>query len=214
VWNRRTVRLSELHQERLLQLPRSFVVRRTADAICLTHQVRPRNCRGNKCNRNAVAFAGTFEGAALLPNVAQRGSADLKAIRLRGKSLLLEMGILRLKDSSANSMVALLLNSPRHAVPEILGKRLKATRRVRIRASWRREVWHNLLPRRSSCLKDCRRFRTRKTNLTATALWLTVGVRADAKNSQEKNSLEESCRTAVDRRHACRGLLGLARGRQ
>src|SRR5437867_4108943 len=41
-WNRRTVRLSELHQQRLLQLPRSFVVRRTSDAICRTHQVRPR----------------------------------------------------------------------------------------------------------------------------------------------------------------------------
>ena len=32
--NRRTVHFSELHQQRLLQLPRSFVVRRLGDAIC------------------------------------------------------------------------------------------------------------------------------------------------------------------------------------
>src|ERR1043166_3594569 len=41
-WHRQWVNVSELHQQRLLQLPRSFVVRRLGDAICRTHQVRPR----------------------------------------------------------------------------------------------------------------------------------------------------------------------------
>src|ERR1044072_7428971 len=39
---RREIQLSELHQQRLLQLPDSFVMRRMTDAICRTHQVRPR----------------------------------------------------------------------------------------------------------------------------------------------------------------------------
>src|SRR5262245_59456497 len=41
-WNRRMVHVSELHQQRLLQLPRSFAVRRMTDRICRSHQVRPR----------------------------------------------------------------------------------------------------------------------------------------------------------------------------
>src|SRR3954451_4668360 len=40
---RRTVDVSELHQERVLQLPDTFVMRRMSDAICREHQVRPRN---------------------------------------------------------------------------------------------------------------------------------------------------------------------------
>jgi hypothetical protein len=38
------------------------------------------------------------------------------------------MGLLRLKDSSANSMVAAFTELTKAAVPEILGKQLKATR--------------------------------------------------------------------------------------
>ena len=46
-WNRRVVRLSELHQQRLLQLPRSFVVRRTSDAILPKPPGPATNGRGN-----------------------------------------------------------------------------------------------------------------------------------------------------------------------
>jgi len=127
-WNRRMVRLSELHQQRLLQLPRSFVVRRTSDAICRTHQVRPRTVAEISAIETLLRSLAPLKAAALLPNVAQRGSTDLKAIRLRGKSLVLEMGILRLKDSSANSMVAAFSELAKAAVPKILGKSLKATR--------------------------------------------------------------------------------------
>lgn len=129
-WNRRTVRLSELHQQRLLQLPRSFVVRRTADAICRTHQVQPRTVAEISAIETLLRSLAALKSAALLPNVAQRSSTDLKAIRLRGKSLLIEMGILRLKDSSANSMVAAFTELAKTAVPEILGKRVKGTKRI------------------------------------------------------------------------------------
>jgi hypothetical protein len=37
------------------------------------------------------------------------------------------MGILRLKDSAANSMVAAFTELAKAAVPEILGKRMRAT---------------------------------------------------------------------------------------
>jgi len=121
------VRLSELHQQRLLQLPRSFLVRRMADTICRTHQVRPRTVAEISAIETLLRSLAPLKAAALLPNVAQRGSTDLKAIRLRGKSLVLEMGILRLKDSSANSMVAAFTELAKAAVPKILGKRLQAT---------------------------------------------------------------------------------------
>ncbi|PYI91684.1 MAG: hypothetical protein DMF03_02925, partial [Verrucomicrobia bacterium] len=39
---RRIIDFSELHQERLLQLPDSFVMRRMTDEICRNHHVRPR----------------------------------------------------------------------------------------------------------------------------------------------------------------------------
>src|SRR5215467_8156327 len=41
-WDRQSVHVSELHQQPLPQLPRSFVVRILGDAICQNHQVRPR----------------------------------------------------------------------------------------------------------------------------------------------------------------------------
>src|SRR5947207_13175600 len=38
---RRLVHFSQLHQQRLLQLPDSFVMRRMTHEICRRHQVRP-----------------------------------------------------------------------------------------------------------------------------------------------------------------------------
>jgi hypothetical protein len=45
------------------------------------------------------------------------------------------MGILRLKDSSANSMVAAFTELAKATVPEILGKRLKTTKASKSRAN-------------------------------------------------------------------------------
>jgi len=117
-----------MHQQRRLQLPDSFVMRRMTDEISRNHQVRPRTVAEISAIETLLRSLAPLKAAALLPNVAQRGSTDLKAIRLRGKSLVLEMGILRLKDSSANSMVAAFTELAKAAVPKILGKSLKATR--------------------------------------------------------------------------------------
>jgi len=127
-WNRRMVHISELHQQRLLQLPRSFVVRRTADDICRIHQVRPRTVAEFSAIETLLRSLAPLKAAALLPKVTLRGTTSLKAIRLRGKSLRLEMGLLCLKDSSSNSTVAAFTELARTAVPKILGRRLKGTR--------------------------------------------------------------------------------------
>ncbi len=127
-WNRRMVHVSELHQQRLLQLPRSFVVRRMSDAICRNNQVRPQTVAEISAIETLLRSLAPLKAAALLPKVAQRGTTGLRAVRLRGKSLPMEMGILRLKDSSANSLVAAFTQLTKAAVPEILGQRLKATR--------------------------------------------------------------------------------------
>jgi len=63
-----------------------------------------------------------LKAAALLPKVALRGTTDLKAIRLRGKSMPLQIGLLRLKDSSTNSTVAAFTELAKTVVPKILGK--------------------------------------------------------------------------------------------
>jgi LysR family cyn operon transcriptional activator len=127
-WNRRMVHLSELHQQRLLQLPRSFVVRRMTDAICGSHQVRPRTVAEISAIETLLRSLAPLKAAALLPKVALRGATSLRAIRLRGKSLRLEMGLLSLKDSSANSTVAAFTELAKAAVPKILGKRPQRTR--------------------------------------------------------------------------------------
>jgi LysR family cyn operon transcriptional activator len=123
--NRRMIDLSELHQQRLLQLPRSFLVRRTSDAICRSNQVRPQTVAEISAIETLLRSLAPLKAAALLPKVALRGTTGLKPIRLRGKSVPLEMGILRLKDSSANSSVAAFTELAKAAVPKILGNRLK-----------------------------------------------------------------------------------------
>src|SRR5215475_14811029 len=119
-WNRRMVRLSELHHQRLLQLPRSFVVRRMTDRICRSHQVRPRTVAEISAIETLLRSLAPLKAASVLPKVALRGTTGLKAIRLRGKSIQLEIGLLRLKDSSANSMVAAFTELAKAAVPKMI----------------------------------------------------------------------------------------------
>lgn len=130
-WNRRMVHLSELHQQRLLQLPQSFVVRRMTDGICRNHQVRPRTVAEISAIETLLRSLAPLKAAALLPKVALRGTAGLKAIQLRGKSLRVEIGLLRLKDSSTNSTVAAFTELAKVAVPKILGEGLVRRRRSR-----------------------------------------------------------------------------------
>ena len=121
-WNRRTVRFSELHQQRLLQLPRTFVVRRMTDRICRSHQVRPRTVAEISAIETLLRSLAPLNAASLLPKVASQGNTGLKTIRLRGRSLRLEIGLLRLKDSSADSTVSAFTELAKTAVPEMIKK--------------------------------------------------------------------------------------------
>ena len=123
-WHRRVVPLSELHQQRLLQLPDSFVMRRMTDDVCRNHQVRPRTVAEMNAIETLLRSLAPLNAAALMPKIALQGREGLKlrAIRLQGKKLGLEIGLLRLRDSSANSAVAAFTSLAQAAVPKMIKK--------------------------------------------------------------------------------------------
>ena len=123
-WNRRVIHFSELHQQRLLQLPDTFVMRRMTDEISRNHQVRPRTVAEINSIGTLLRSLGPLEAAALMPKIALRGkeSLKLKAIRLQGKNLALEIGLLRLIDSGANRVVGAFTELAQAAVPKMIEK--------------------------------------------------------------------------------------------
>src|SRR5437667_9539402 len=102
---RRVIDLSELHQERFLQLPDTFVMRRMTDAICREHQVRLRTIAEINAIETLLRSLAPLKAATLMPKIALRGTNGLIAIRLKGKNLALEIGLLRLIDSGTNNAV-------------------------------------------------------------------------------------------------------------
>src|SRR6266576_1477680 len=120
--NRRVLDLSKLHQQRLLQLPDSFVMRRMSDEICRKHQVRPHVIAEINAIETLLRSLGPLKAAALMPKIALRGRANLKlkAIRLCGKNLGLDIGLLRLSDSAANSAVAAFTSLAKATVPRMI----------------------------------------------------------------------------------------------
>ena len=124
-FNRRVIALSELHQERLLQLPDSFVMRRMSDEICRNHQVRTRTIAEINAIETLLRSLAPLKAAALMPKIALRGreGLKLKAIRLQGKKLGLEIGLLRLSDSGANSAVGAFTSLAKALVPKLIAKR-------------------------------------------------------------------------------------------
>ncbi len=123
-WNRRVIHFSELHQQRLLQLPDSFVMRRMTDEISRKHQVRPRTVAEINAIGTLLRSLGPLHAAALMPKIALRGTEGLKlkAIRLQGKNLALEIGLLRLIGSGANSAVGAFTKLAQTAVPKMIRK--------------------------------------------------------------------------------------------
>lgn len=121
---RRVISFSELHQQRLLQLPDSFVMRRMTDEICRNHQVRPRTVAEINAIETLLRSLAPLQGGALMPKIALRGreALKLKAIRLQGKNLGLEIGLLRLSDSAANSAVAAFTSLVKAVVPKLIKK--------------------------------------------------------------------------------------------
>jgi LysR family cyn operon transcriptional activator len=121
---RHVIPLSELHQQRLLQLPDSFVMRRMTDEVCRNHRVRPRTVAEINAIETLLRSLGPLNAGALMPKIALRGrqALKLKAIRLQGKKLGLDIGLLRLRDSGANSAVAAFTSLARAAVPKMIKK--------------------------------------------------------------------------------------------
>jgi len=123
-WNRRAIRFAELHQQRLLQLPDSFVMRRMSDEISRNHRVRPRTVAEINAIGTLLRSLGPLEAAALMPKIALRGKEGLKlkAIRLQGRNLGLEIGLLRLIDSGGNRLVRAFTDLAKAAVPKMIKK--------------------------------------------------------------------------------------------
>jgi LysR family cyn operon transcriptional activator len=121
-WKRRAVQVSELHQHRLLQLFDTFVMRRMTDQICLKHQVRPRTVVELNAIETLLRSLAPLGAAAIMPKIALRGREGLKlrAIPLRGKNLGLEIGLLRLSDSAANSAVGAFTALAKAEVPKLI----------------------------------------------------------------------------------------------
>ena len=63
-----------------------------------------------------------LQATALMPKIALRGRENLKlkAIRLQGKNLRLEVGLLRLRGSAANSAVAAFSNLAKATVQKMI----------------------------------------------------------------------------------------------
>ena len=119
---RRVLPFAELHQQRVLQLSDTFVMRRMIDEICLKHQVRPRTIAEINAIETLLRSLAPLRAAALMPKIALRGreGLKLKAIPLRGKDLGLEIGLLRLSGSAANSAVAAFTSLVKRVVPKLI----------------------------------------------------------------------------------------------
>lgn len=121
---RRIIAFSELHRQRLLQLPDTFVMRRMTDEICRNHQVRPRTIAELNAIETLLRSLAPLNAAALMPKITLSGrqTTALKAIPLRGRKLGLEIGLLRLSDSSSNSAIADFTRLAKREVPKLLGR--------------------------------------------------------------------------------------------
>ena len=123
-WKRRVIPFSELHQQRLLQLFDTFVMRRMTDQICLNHKVRPRTVAELNAIETLLRSLEPLQAAALMPRIALRGreALGLKAIRLQGKNLQLDIGLLRLVGSGSNSAVNAFATLAKTEVPKLIKK--------------------------------------------------------------------------------------------
>ncbi|MEO5717250.1 MAG: LysR substrate-binding domain-containing protein [Chthoniobacterales bacterium] len=119
---RRVVELSELHRERIVQLPDTYFMRRVTDEICRNHRIRPRTVAEINSIEMVLRSLAPLNAVALMPRVTLRepGTSGLRAIRLAGKSLGLEIGLLRLIDSGTNTAVAAFSKLAQEIVPKII----------------------------------------------------------------------------------------------
>ena len=92
------------------------------DQLCLNHHVRPRTIAELNAIETLLRSLAPLKAAALMPKIALRGreALKLKAIRLHGKKLALEIGLLRLSDSSANVAVGAFTSLAKSEVPKLI----------------------------------------------------------------------------------------------
>ena len=119
---RRVIEVTELHQQRVLQLPNTFVMRRMSDAICRQHRVRPRIVAEINSIETLLRSLRPLKAAALMPKIALRDTVGLVAIPLKGKNLALEIGLLRLVDSGTSTAVQEFTKLARSTVPLMIRK--------------------------------------------------------------------------------------------
>jgi LysR family cyn operon transcriptional activator len=119
---RRRVPFGELHQQRLVQLTDTFVMRHMTDEICRNHQVRPRTVAEISSIETLLRSLTTLKAGALMPKIALRGreGLKLKTIQLTGKHLGVEIGLLTLGDSPANSAVGAFTTLAKATVPKLI----------------------------------------------------------------------------------------------
>ncbi len=119
---RRMVELAELHRQRIVQLPDTYVMRRMTDEICRNHRIRPRTVAEINSIEMILRALAPMNAIALMPKVTLREptTAKLRAIRLAGKSLRLEIGLLRLIASGTNPAVAAFCTLAKAVVPKII----------------------------------------------------------------------------------------------
>jgi hypothetical protein len=103
-------------------------MRRMTDEVCRNHRVRPRTVAEINAIETLLRSLGPLNAGALMPKIALRGREALnqKTIRLQGKKLGLDIGLLRLSDSSANSAVAAFTSLARAVVPKMIRKAANA----------------------------------------------------------------------------------------
>lgn len=121
---RRLVDLSELHLQRVVQLPDTYVMRRMTDEMFRNYRIRPRTVAEVNSVEILLRSLGPLNAIALMPMISLRETANLnlKAIRLEGRNLDLEVGLLRLIDSGTNSAVAAFTKLAKAVVPKMIGK--------------------------------------------------------------------------------------------
>jgi LysR substrate binding domain len=97
---------------------------RMTDEICRDHQVRPRTVAEINAIETLLRSLAPLEAAVLMPRIAlrRREGLKLKAIRLQGKNLTVDIGLLRLIGSAANSAVAAFVKLAQATVPRMIRK--------------------------------------------------------------------------------------------
>lgn len=118
---RRVIELSELHRQRLLQLPDTYVMRRMTDEMCRNYRIRPRTVAEINSIETLLRSLEPLKAIALMPKISLReaGNLGLKSIRLEGRNLGLEVGLLRLIDSGTNSAVAAFTKLAKAVIPKM-----------------------------------------------------------------------------------------------